>query len=177
MISLAIQRIRPDGDVTHRRDDNRRSVQRGKPHRFLGSIHSVDLGKTKVSGGLPPDPLPESRQKAMKWLRVAEEAVVRRHGSEGLGLTRAVLCDRQSVEATAKSRGAETDREVWFWSRLFRRCLDVLAQAFGFATSTYRPPRLNGYDGHDPAEDPGRYADAGDLADLRLRRGRANGGG
>ena len=131
-ISLAIQRIRPDGDVTHRRDDNRRSVQRGKPHRFLGSIHSVDLGKTKVSGGLPPDPLPESRQKAMKWLRVAEEAVVRRHGSEGLGLTRAVLCDRQSVEQTARLRGAETDREVWFWSRLFRRCLDVLAQAFGF---------------------------------------------
>jgi hypothetical protein len=105
----------------------------------------------------------------MKWLRVAEEAVVRRHGSEGLGLTRAVLCDRQSVEATAKSRGAETDREVWFWSRLFRRCLDVLAQAFGFATSTYRPPRLNGHGDEHPADDPLRRADAGELADPRLR--------
>jgi hypothetical protein len=33
-----------------------------------------------------PDPLPEGRQKAMKALRVAEEAVMRRHGAEGLAL-------------------------------------------------------------------------------------------
>jgi hypothetical protein len=32
-------------------------------------------------------------------------------------------------------------------------------------------------DGHDPAEDPGRHADEGDLANLKLRRGRANAGG
>jgi hypothetical protein len=102
--------------------------------------------------------------------------VVRRHGTEGLGLTRAVLCDRQSVEQTAKLRGADSDREVWFWARLFRRCLDCLALAFGFATSTYRPPRLNGHgEQDDPAEDPARQASANELADPRLRYGRTNG--
>jgi hypothetical protein len=131
-----------------------RAFQEAADKATLGAVRTLDWTRTPVSGGIAPDPLTPGRQRAMKWLRVAEEAVVRRHGSEGLGLTRAVLCDRQSVEATAKSRGAETDREVWFWSRLFRRCLDVLAQAFGFATSTYRPPRLNGHGDEHPADDP-----------------------
>jgi hypothetical protein len=101
---------------------------------------------------------------------------MRSHGSEGLGLTRAVLVERQSVEQTARLRGAESDREVWFWSRLFRRCLDSLTTAFGFSTSAYRPRRSNGHDGQgDPADDPGRQADEDEIADLRLRLGRSNG--
>jgi hypothetical protein len=114
---------------------------------------------------------------AMARLRVVEERLMRRHGSEGLGLTRAVLVDHQSVEQTARLRGAESDREVWFWSRLFRRCLDVLAMAFGFSTSTYRPRWSNGHaEQGDPADDPGRQASAGELVDLKLRQGRPNGG-
>ena len=104
-----------------------RAFQEAADQATLGAVRRVDWTRTPVSGGTPPDPLPESRQKAMRWVRVAEEAAVRRHGAEGLGLTRAVLCDRQSVEQTARLRGAESDREVWFWSRLFRRRLDVLA--------------------------------------------------
>ena len=90
-------------------------------------------------------------------------------------MLRAVLLERQSVEQSAKLRGAETSREIWFWSRLFRACLTVLAVAFGFATSTARPYRPAFIDGHDPALDPGRQTDARDLADLRLRSGRVNG--
>jgi hypothetical protein len=70
-----------------------RAYQEAADKATLGSIRSVDWGRTKVSGGLPPDPLPEARQRAMRWLRVAEDAVVRRHGTEGLGLTRAVLVE------------------------------------------------------------------------------------
>lgn len=80
-------------------------------------------------------------QVGMAQLRVGEQRVTDRYGAEGLGLCRAVLTEGQSVEASARLRGAASDRDVWFWAKLFRRCLDVLAAAFGFATSTYcRPP-------------------------------------
>src|SRR6516165_8993220 len=104
-----------------------------------GAVRSIDLTKTRVSGGLTPDLVTDGRKRAMEQPRTAEERVARRYGTEGLGLTRAVLVKRQSVEQTARLRGAESDREVWFWTKLFRRCLDVLAAAFGFSTSAYRP--------------------------------------
>jgi hypothetical protein len=154
-----------------------RAFQEAADRATLGAVRTLDWTRTPVSGGIAPDPLPEGRQKAMKWLRVAEEAVMRRHGAEGLALARAVLVERQSVEQTARLRGADSDREVWFWARLFRRCLDCLALAFGFATSAYRPPRLNGHGEQDPAEDPGRQASELELVDPQLRQGRPNGRG
>jgi hypothetical protein len=138
----------------------------------IGAVRSVDLSKTKVSGVLASDPLTPGRQRAMQALRVAEQRVANRFGLEGLSVTRAVLSDRQSVEQTARSRGASSPREMSFWTGLFRRCLDVLAAAFGFATSTYRPRPLNGHAEHDPALDRGRMASELELADPRLR-GRA----
>jgi hypothetical protein len=153
-----------------------RAFQQAADEATLGAVRSVDLSRTKVDGGLPVNPLTDSRKRAMSLVRYAEERVVRRYGTEGLGLTRAVLVERQSVEQTARFRGATGEKELWFFGRLFRRCLDVLAAAFGFATSTYRRPRpFNGHGEPDPAEDPGRQADAAELADPRLRSGRANG--
>jgi hypothetical protein len=144
----------------------------------IGTVRSLDLSKTRVSGVTASDPLTPGRQRAMQALRVAEQRVANRFGLEGLSVTRAVLSDRQSVEQTARSRGASSPREMSFWTGLFRRCLDVLAAAFGFATSTYRPPRLNGHgEPDDPAEDPARQADATELADPMLRWGKANGRG
>ena len=143
----------------------------------IGAVRSVDLTKTKVSGTLAGDPLTPGRQWAMARLRVAEQRVASRFGLEGLGLTRAVLSDRQSVEQTARARGASSPREVSFWTGLFRRCLDVLATAFGFSTSGYRPRRSNGHAEIDPADDPARAADADELMDPALRSARANGRG
>jgi hypothetical protein len=142
----------------------------------IGAVQSVDLSRTPVSGVMALDPLTPGRQRAMARLRVAEQRVANRFGLEGLGLTRAVLSDRQSVEQTARARGASSPREVSFWTGLFRRCLDVLATAFGFSTSTYRPRRSNSHAELDPADDPGRAADADELMDPRLRVGRVNGG-
>jgi hypothetical protein len=68
----------------------------------IGAVRSVDLSRTKVSGTLAGDPLTPGRQRAMARLRVAEQRVANRFGLEGLGLTRAVLSDRQSVEQTAR---------------------------------------------------------------------------
>jgi hypothetical protein len=78
------------------------------------------------------------RQHAMALLRVAEQRVANRFGLEGLSVTRAVLSDRQSIEQTARACGASSTREVSFWTGCFRRYLDVLAAAFGFATSMLR---------------------------------------
>ena len=143
----------------------------------IGSIRSVDLSKTKVSGVMASDPLTPGRQRAMARLRVAEQRVANRFGLEGLSVTRAVLSDRLSVEQTARARGASSTREVSFWTGLFRRCLDVLAAAFGFSTSAYRPRRPNGHAELDPADDPARAASEVDLMDPRLRSAHANGRG
>jgi hypothetical protein len=154
-----------------------RAFQQAADEATIGSVRSVDLGKTKVSGGLPREPLTENRRRAMARLRVAEQRVANRFGLEGLGLTRAVLGDRQSVEQTARARGASSPREVSFWTGLFRRCLDVLAAAFGFASSAYRPRPANGHAAEqDPADDRGRMAEEDELEDPRLRSGRVNGG-
>jgi hypothetical protein len=48
---------------------------------------------------------------------------------------------------------------------------------FGFATAPFRPRPANGQTELEPALDPGRQASEGELADLELRRGKANGRG
>jgi hypothetical protein len=108
----------------------------------------------------------------------ADEAVHDQHGTEGLTLVRDVLCERRSVEQSAKLRGADNEQNRRWLGILLRKCLAVLAVEFGFATSTRRQPRpvLNGGDGiPDPAR-PDMHANAGDLANVQLRSGRPNGG-
>jgi hypothetical protein len=109
---------------------------------LIGSMRSVDLGKTRVSGGRFVEPLTDGQQRAARRLRGVEGEVVHRHGIEGLALARAVLADRRSVEATARQYGAASNREVRAIGWLFRKTLDVIARAFGFATTTTRrlPP-------------------------------------
>ena len=122
-----------------------RAFQQAADRSTLGAVRSVDLTKTKVSGGIPADPLTDSRKRAMSLLRYAEQRVANRFGLEGLSVTRAVLSDRLSVEQTARARGASTTREISFWTGLFQRCLNTLAMAFGFATAAYRPRPANGH--------------------------------
>ena len=64
-----------------------------------------------------------------------------------------------------------------FWGLLFRKCLDVLARSLGFANSAerlHRARRVQNDSAPDVSE-PGLHADAGDLADARLRSGRPEG--
>jgi hypothetical protein len=143
----------------------------------IGSMRSVDLGKTPVSGGRFIEPLTDTRQRAARRLRSVEGAVVHHHGVEGLGLARAVLADRRSVEATARQYGAASNREVRSVAWLFRKILDVIAKACGFATTTHRLPPVAKLDeaGAPDASDPGMHADACELSCADLRHGRANG--
>ena len=113
------------------RQAEHRSYQQYHDATIIGSMRSVDLSKTKVSGGLPAEPLTEARRKAAARLRSIEAQVEKRYGDVGVGLVRAVLADRRPVEAAARSAGAVSEREFRSWGWLFRKCLDVIAVATG----------------------------------------------
>jgi hypothetical protein len=142
---------------------------------IITAVRSVDLSKTKVSGGLPAEPLTERQRRAAAKVRSIEASVLRRYGDVGLWLVRLVLAERQPLEATARQAGATSARETSSVCWLFRKCLDTIAVATGFMSAVRRPYRSNGYE-LDPADDVGRQADEGDLMDPRLRSGRVNGG-
>jgi hypothetical protein len=143
----------------------------------VGLVQSVNLAKTKVSGGQHFDPLTDQRRNASRKLRYADEAVHERHGSEGLALVKDVLCERRSLEQSVKLRGTDSERDRRWFGILFQKCLRVLAVQFGFATSTARPrtPALNGDGGIPDPGSPQMRANIDELADPRLRSGRPKG--
>jgi hypothetical protein len=144
---------------------------------IITSVRSVDLSKTKVSGGLPAEPLTERQRRAAARLRSIEGSVQRRYGDVGLWLVRLVLAERRPLEATARQAGATSARETSSVCWLFRKCLDTIAVATGFMSGVRRPYRSNGHAELDPADDPARMADADEIMDPRLRSARANGRG
>jgi hypothetical protein len=107
-------------------------------------------------------------------LRGVEGTLKDWHGYAGLSLTRCVLTGGKSVEKTARDFGASSSRETRFWGLLFRKCLDVLARALGFANSAERLHRARRVqnDSAPDVREPSLHADAGDLADAGLRSGR-----
>jgi hypothetical protein len=147
----------------------------------IGALSPADPSRIRVDGGKAPDPISAARMAAATRLRSVEGTLKDWHGHAGLSLTRCVLTGGKSVEKTARDFGASSSRETRFWGLLFRKCLDVLAKALGFASGTKRtsPPRGVQRDSAPDANDRSLHADAGDLADVELRRGRPklNGGG
>src|SRR5262249_39780066 len=136
------------------------------------------LLRPRVDGGKAPDPISATRMAAATRLRSVEGTLKDWHGHAGLSLTRCVLTGGKSVDKAARDFGASlSEREARFWGLLFRKCLDVLAKALGFASSANRPTRSRRVqnDSAPEASDPSLHADAGDLADARLRSGRSNG--
>jgi hypothetical protein len=154
-----------------------RSYQRLVDTATIGNLSPADPARVRVDGGQRPDPISAARMAAAKRLRSVETTLTEWHGFAVLSLTRAVLTGGKTVEKIARELGARSDRELRSWAWLFRKCLDVLARALGFANSAERPRRArpNG-DGAPDLKDPHMHADAGDLGDMRLRRGRPNGG-
>src|SRR5205807_1552565 len=104
-----------------------------------------------------------------------ETQVQRRYGDTGVWLIRVVLAERPSLAATARQAGATSARDMSSWGWLFRKNLDFIVVATGFASGVRQPYRPNGHAEQDPADDPGRQASEGELVDPRLRRGRLNG--
>jgi hypothetical protein len=155
-----------------------RAYQRLYDCATIGNMSPADLLRPRVDGGKPPDPISAARMAAATRLRSVEGTLKDWHGFAGLSLTRSVLTGGNSVEKTARDLGARSDRELRSWAWLFRKCLDVLAKALGFANSAQRP-RLAQYrdDGAPNLKDSRMHASADELGDPRLRRGRSNGSG
>jgi hypothetical protein len=153
-----------------------RSYQECHDAAVIGAIRSVDLSRTKVSGGLPAEPLTDRQRKAAAKLRAIEARVEQRHGDVGIGLVRAVLAERRPLE-TARLAGASSASDIRSWCWLFRKCLDTIAVVTGFLSGFGRPYRSNGHAELDPGQDLERRAVDGELVDPALRRGRANGRG
>jgi hypothetical protein len=135
----------------------------------ITAVRSVDLSKTKVSGGLPAEPLTERQRRAAAKVRSIEASVLRRYGDVGLWLVRLVLAERRPLEATARQAGATSARETSSVCWLFRKCLDTIAVATGFMSAVRRPYRSNGHAETNPADDPGRHATEDEIFDLKLR--------
>ena len=144
----------------------------------IGNLSPADPSRIRVDGGKAPDPISAARMAAATRLRSVERTLSDWHGFAGLNLTRCVLTGGKSVDKAARDFGANSEREARFWGLLFRKCLDVLAKALGFASSAKRPTRRQRaqYDSAPDASESGLHADAGDLANMRLRSGRPNGG-
>lgn len=154
-----------------------RAYQENHDAAQIGSVHSLDLAKTPVSGGLPPEPLTDRQRQATTKLRAIEAQVQRRYGNAGLWLVRLVLAERRPLEATARLAGATSARDMRSWCWLFRKCLDTIALATGFISGLRPPYRPNGHGEQDPECDPDRHASEAEVMDLELRRGRPNGRG
>jgi hypothetical protein len=154
-----------------------RAYQRLYDCATIGQLSPADLLRPRVDGGRAPDPISAARLAAAKRLRSVERTLTDWHGYAGLSVTRSVLTGGKSVDKTARDFGASSALEKRFWGLLFRKCLDVLAKALGFSNSAQRPRRvrLNGDGGIPDTADVSMHADAGDLADARLRYGRSNG--
>src|SRR6516165_10405991 len=155
-----------------------RAYQRLYDTATIGQLSPADLLRPRVDGGKAPDPISAARMAAATRLRSVEGTLKDWHGHAGLSLTRCVLTGGKSVDKAARDFGANSEREARFWGLLFRKCLDVLAKALGFASSAKRPTRRQRaqYDSAPDASESGLHADAGDLANMRLRSGRPNGG-
>jgi hypothetical protein len=151
-----------------------RAYQRLYDCATIGNLSPADPSRIRVDGGKAPDPISAARMAAATRLRSVERTLSDWHGHAGLSLTRCVLTGGKSVDKTARDFGASSEREARFWGLLFRKCLDVLAKTLGFANSAerlHRARRVQNDSAPDVSE-PGLHADAGDLADARLRCGR-----
>lgn len=95
----------------------------------VGLIRAIDPAKEFVDGGQFPDPLPDSKIKALEALRAADEAL----GWEGKMIVRSILGDRLSIAQTANARGGRTEVEIKYVGKRFRECLETLAILWGFA--------------------------------------------
>lgn len=105
------------------------------------AYHGSDIGGVGGSNGNRTEPLTETRQRALQKLRVIDQALAKRHGTEGVLLVRDILGEGYSVEAAARRRASQSERSTRSWGWLFRRCLSVIAFKLGYSSSSLRRKR------------------------------------
>lgn len=96
----------------------------------VGLLRAIDPAKEYVDGGQFPDPLPDSKIKALEALREADDAL----GWEGKTIIRAILGDRLTVVEATMARGGRSETDIKYVGKRFRECLETLAVLWGFAS-------------------------------------------
>ncbi len=96
-------------------------------------VKTVDPGNPVVSGGGGAREAIDAVIAASNELERIETYLCNRHGSECIALVRAVAAQGLTVERFARERGETGRVRVKWWGGLFRRALEVLAEASGQA--------------------------------------------
>lgn len=95
----------------------------------IGSIRAIDPTKEAVDGGRIPEPITDHQISALRKLDEAHQWL----GRDGYNIVFAVLGERHLLKEAAQRCGYVTAREIDYFSRRFRECLETLAQLWGFA--------------------------------------------
>ena len=93
---------------------------------------AIDPSKEAVDGGLMPEPITESQQKAAHKLGEIYRAL----GLNGSTLVHNVLIHGMTMEQISIARGTDSELERKYLGRRFRECLDCLAKIYGYAMAT-----------------------------------------
>lgn len=93
---------------------------------------AIDPGKEAVDGGLSPEPITESQQRAAHKLGEVYRAL----GLNGSTLTQNVLIHGLTIEQVCVARGTDSEIERKYLGKRFRECLDCLAKIYGLAMAS-----------------------------------------
>jgi hypothetical protein len=95
----------------------------------IGVIQAIDPAKEAVDGGVMRDFLTDRQIDAFKELQISYEAL----GSYGGKLVFQILGEGLSVSEASYRWGYSGAREINYFSRRFRECLETLAIHWGYA--------------------------------------------
>ena len=93
---------------------------------------AIDPSKEAVDGGLMPEPITEGQREAARKLAVAH----RKLGANGSAIVHDVLIHGRNIADLAASRGLVGRKWEDHFSEQFRKCLDILAELWGFSNGT-----------------------------------------
>jgi hypothetical protein len=95
----------------------------------LGAMHTVDHRRAKVDGGRITDPFTDRQRDSALRLERDRAAL----GEMADALMRDVVGKGMTLQQAAAARGHTDERNVWFYGRMLREALELLARGRGMA--------------------------------------------
>ena len=123
------------GQIDQAQFDAGRTWQRHWENCEVGGARAIDPGKPYVDGGRFPDPLDSGFSRAYAEMAKGKKLVEDKHGEFGWGLVCSILGHRRTVAQAAADRGLATEREALFLGKMFKWCLELLAELWGKKTA------------------------------------------
>jgi hypothetical protein len=132
----ALGQLKARGQVDDAQYQAGREFQKHYEGAEIGALKAANPMKEPVDGGGGIVEVLTDRQRiAVKKLAQARRDL----GAEGTKLVNEILGEGWSIEMSARDRNAKTTRDVEFWGKRFRECLNTLAVAYGFSQRSLTP--------------------------------------